>query len=137
MPQLSPHFHSDEFACKNNERTPVPVAYLHTVEYLSKEILEPMRARFGVCRIHSGYRTEEHNRRVGGARNSFHVYTEHDADDVAADVSFRGGSVDEWIDMAESIFEAKRNRKGGIGRYHRGNFVHLDTRDYVSRWDGP
>jgi len=137
MSQLSPHFQSEEFACHDNARTPVPRAYLPAVEYLCKEILEPMRDRFGPCTVNSGFRTAAHNRSIpGSARNSFHVYTIHDADDVAADVWFSRGSVNEWVSHAEQIYAAKRNDKGGIGRYLPGNFVHLDTRDYEARWNG-
>ena len=40
--------------------------------------LEPMRKKYGRVTIVSGYRTRSHNRRVGGASNSFHLYAMHD-----------------------------------------------------------
>jgi len=37
-------------------------------------LLEPIRAQFGPVNVHDGYRTPEHNQRVGGAADSQHLY---------------------------------------------------------------
>lgn len=135
--KLSPHFDSKEFRCKNRPfYSPVPSTHIAALRYLCTEILEPLRARFGTCTVHSGYRTKLYNRAISGARNSFHVYPEHDRDDVAADVSFARGSVREWHSAAEKLMKEKRNSKGGLGFYPSGGFIHIDTRDYVARWNG-
>jgi uncharacterized protein YcbK (DUF882 family) len=132
--RLSPNFMLSEFNCKDG--TPVPRKYVSALRYLCREILEPLREKFGPCKVHSGFRTSAHNRAIHGARNSFHVYTIHDDDDVAADVSFRRGSVREWHREAEKLIDKKRNGKGGLGYYPQGNFIHIDTRDYEARWNG-
>ncbi len=51
MSQLSTHFHTDESARHDSARTPVPRAYPPAVEYLCKELLEPMRDRIGPCTV--------------------------------------------------------------------------------------
>jgi uncharacterized protein YcbK (DUF882 family) len=104
--------------------------------YLAREILEPLREQFGPVRISSAYRTPNYNRKIGGAGNSFHVNERHDADDVAADVVFKRGTPEQWAAAAEKLFARERDRNGGIGIYPAAGFVHLDTRDYPSRWRG-
>ena len=43
---------------------------------LCNTYLEPMRKKFGVARVLSGYRHELYNRLIGGARHSQHIYEE-------------------------------------------------------------
>lgn len=135
--QLTEHFHSSEFDCKDG--TPVPDKYYPALTKLCEVFLEPMRKKFGPGFIHSGFRTTEHNRRVGGARASFHVYTDRPRrDGVAADVSFRKGSVNQWRDEAQRLRANRKDGKGngGIGFYIQGGFIHVDTRDYPADWNG-
>lgn len=132
--KLSQHFDLHEFAC--HDGTPVPASHVDALRYLCREILEPLRAKYGPCKVHSGYRTQDYNAKIGGARESFHVYDEHAVHDVAADVSFARGSVRGWRWKAARILLLKRRRKGGLGMYVAGGFLHVDTRDYVARWNG-
>jgi uncharacterized protein YcbK (DUF882 family) len=87
------------------------------LEYLCRKFLEPLRTKFGSVHINSGFRTTAYNRSIGGASNSFHVYTAHDGNDQAADVTC-----------------ARGNRKGGLGLY--SSFVHCDIRDEKADWRG-
>lgn len=132
--KLSPHFDLREFDCKDG--TPVPETHIAALRYLCREILEPLRAKYGPCKVHSGYRTHDYNRQIGGARESYHVYDEHAAHDVAADVSFARGTVRGWHWKARRLLLLTRRRKGGLGYYPSGGFIHIDTRDYVARWNG-
>lgn len=133
--KLSPNFYLDEFDC--NDGTAVPRAYIPELRYLCETFLEPMRAKFGPCRVHSGFRTESWNRHVGGARESFHLYLiRKPSEGVASDVSFKRGSVTDWKKEAERIRRRRRSGKGGIGYYPAGGFVHVDSRDYAADWDG-
>lgn len=132
--QLSPNFKLSEFNTRDG--TPVPASHIGALRYLCREFLEPMRAKYGPCTIHSGYRHANYNRRIGGARNSFHIYDQHPSHDVAADVSFRRGSVRGWRWKANQLLYRKRRGKGGLGYYPQGGFIHIDTRDYRARWNG-
>ena len=133
--RLSEHFTIEEFDC--NDGTKVPDRYVPALKYLCETFLEPMREEFGPCFVHSGFRTRPYNDRIGGARWSFHVYTDRRRKDgVAADVSFARGSVTDWKRKAVSIRSNKRNGDGGIGFYPQGGFVHIDTRDYPADWNG-
>lgn len=133
--RLSENFTIEEFDC--NDGTKVPARYYAELEALCRDFLEPMRAKFGPCNVHSGFRTSAYNQRIGGARFSFHVYTDRvPTAGVAADVSFAKGSVLEWTEKARRLRSRKRGGKGGIGYYPQGGFTHIDTRDYAADWNG-
>lgn len=132
--RLSKHFVVEEFDCKDG--TKVQKRDYNGLSYLCKQFLEPMRAKYGPCTVHSGFRTASYNRRIGGASNSFHIYTIHDGNDQAADVSFRNGNPEQWGATANSIRRQKRKGKGGIGIYPNARFVHIDIRDYAANWRG-
>ena len=126
--RLSAHFVLSEFHCKDEQRTPVPAAAVPALRRLVRNVLEPMRARFGRCIVNSGFRTDAKNREVGGAPNSQHLY-HRTPGDVAADVTFARGTPREWGDEAERLLP-----QGGVGRYR--TFVHVDNRPFRARWTG-
>lgn len=130
--RLSQHFTVEEFACRDG--TPVMARDYQGLEYLCRVYLEPLRRKYGPVIVHSGYRTVAHNRAVGGASQSFHVYTIHDGNDQAADISCARGNPRAWHRTANTIRAGRRNGKGGLGLY--STFVHIDLRDYKSDWTG-
>jgi uncharacterized protein YcbK (DUF882 family) len=132
MPQLSKNFHSREFNCKDG--TPCPRRDYNGLEYLCKTFLEPLRREFGRVTIHSGYRTRAHNARVGGEPNSFHIYTMHDGNDQAADITCERGRPSDWHRKLARIRARRRDGKGGLGLYR--TFVHVDIRDFPANWRG-
>lgn len=135
MAKLTEHFDSKEFDC--NDGTKVPERYHGQLEKLCEWFLEPMRAKFGACRVLSGYRTDAYNARIGGALYSFHVYTDRmPRDGVAADVCFAKGTPKEWGEFARRMREKHRDGQGGVGVYVHNGFVHVDTRDYEADWVG-
>lgn len=123
--QLTEHFHVREFACKDGRQVPQPA--LAALTALCRDFLEPLRAEYGPCLVMSGYRPEDYNRRIGGARFSQHIY-ELTPDSVAADVIFAKGRPIQWHRSAEEL------RPGGLGLY--GSFIHVDNRPGISRWVG-
>lgn len=127
--QISPHFHVDEFRCKDG--TPVPRKAIPALKRLCEQFLEPLRKKFGPCHVTSGYRTRRYNARIGGARFSQHIYDES-PDSVAADVVFARGTPSQWAREARAI----RNRlgRGGVGEYPRSGFVHVDNRYERADW---
>ena len=130
--RLSPHFVVEEFDCRDG--TKVQKRDYNGLEYLCRQFLEPLRAKFGPVTIHSGFRTKSYNAKVGGASKSFHIYTIHDGNDQAADVSCRRGTPREWHAFMAGIRRRKRNGRGGLGLYR--TFVHVDIRDNKADWRG-
>lgn len=120
---LSPHFMLSEFAMKDG--TLPPIGCTLALRRLCVEVLEPMRVHFGPCTVTSGYRTTAHNRRVGGARRSRHLYEEH-PHEPAADVRFVRGTPEQWAAKAIAM------KVGGVGLYR--SHVHVDQRRVLARW---
>lgn len=121
--QLSDHFMLSEFAMRDG--TLPPIGCIIALRRLCVEVLEPMRLWYGPCTVTSGYRTAAHNRAVGGAPASRHLYAEHHHD-PAADVRFATGTPEKWAALAI------RMKVGGVGLYR--SHVHVDQRRVVARW---
>ena len=115
---LSPHFKVKEFACHDGTDT----------VFVSDKlvgVLEQIRTHFakGVY-VHSGYRTEAHNKSNGGSTYSQHKYG------MAADISIVGVDPKTIAAYAEKLLP----NTGGIGIYK--TFCHVDVRSVKSRWNG-
>jgi len=72
--------------------------------------------------INSGYRCPTHNKKVGGAKNSQHLYGK------AADIRVNGMNPRTLEKYADTVFA-----NGGVGMGGQ-NFVHVDTRGHRARW---
>lgn len=130
---VSKNFRADEFY--THDGTPIPVLAIPGLKALCKDFLEPMRKRFGACTVLSGYRHRWYNTNVvHGVLNSQHIWDES-PESVAADLRFAKGSPAEWAAYAGTL-RKKGSRGGGIGRYDRSGFVHVDSRKYVADWLG-
>jgi uncharacterized protein YcbK (DUF882 family) len=130
--RLSPHFVVEEFDC--HDGTKVMARDYNGLEYLCKTYLEPLRRKYGSVTVNSGFRTAAYNRRIGGASQSFHIYTIHDGNDQAADITCARGTPADWHRTLNWIRQHKRGGKGGLGLYR--TFVHCDIRDYKADWRG-
>jgi hypothetical protein len=127
---ITANFKASEFACNDDDRTPVPEEALPGLRALCQRVLQPMRDEFGVCTVSSGFRTEAYNESVGGATNSFHIYSRHvRAEAAAADITFFSGTLQEWADRADTLLDGG----GGVGRYFDQGFLHVDNGDRVWR----
>lgn len=105
--KIMPNFKVSEFACHDGTTKVL-------IDYELACLLQFMRDIIGKpLRINSGYRTENYNRAIGGAKNSYHKYGR------AFDVS--GADVDLMCKILNSIGVK------GIIRYP--TFVHMDSRD--------
>ena len=106
---VSTNFKVSEFKCQDGSDT----------VYISPElvkVLQQIRDHFGKpVTINSAYRTEAHNKKVGGAPYSKRKYG------MAADIKVQGVTVLNVCKYAASIMQG-----GGVGRYE--SFTHVDVR---------
>lgn len=130
--KLTEHFTAPEFFC--HDGTPAPINARNGMMRLCQDYLEPLRAKFGTAYVLSGYRHELYNAKIGGARNSQHIY-EDTFESVAADMRFARGSVNQWAAEAKRL-RTKNGGKGGVGVYVRQGFVHIDNRNWKADWSG-
>lgn len=114
--KLSANFKVKEFACLDGTDT------IFVSDELVK-VLQSVRDNFGKpVIINSAYRTETHNKKVGGSANSQHKYG------MAADIRINGVSPKTIATYLNKLMPDR----GGIGVY--SSFVHIDVRTKKSRW---
>lgn len=107
--QISANFKVSEFCCKDGSDI-----ILIDVDFV-KNKLQAIRDHFGTpVTINSGYRTESHNAKVGGAKSSYHMKGQ------AFDIVVAGHTPLEVAQYAQSI------DINGIIQYN--GFVHVDGR---------
>lgn len=141
---LSENFTAAEFDCRNGVQW--PPAARDALELWCAVWGEPLRREFGPVRVTSGFRTPDYNHGVGGAGQSYHVYTLRYGPralpglgkGLAADVVPARGTPAAWQRWASGHQMLLRARRGGLrgvslsGRlaavaYPRSGFIHLDT----------
>jgi uncharacterized protein YcbK (DUF882 family) len=116
MGNLSESFSRSEFACN----CPNECGY-DTVDCALLELLEEIRNHFGRrIYINSANRCPAHNRSVGGAENSQHLYGR------AADIVVDGIPPEEVYAFCDAM------EVPGLGSY--STFTHCDTRSGHARW---
>lgn len=122
--RLSKNFTLDEFASKDGAITPPDV--LENLRNLAKN-LQVIRDEIGKpIKINSGYRSPEHNKSVGGVKNSMHTKGK------AADIHISGLTPNQIAAVIFMLIEQKKIKQGGVGIYP--NFVHYDIRGTKARW---
>ena len=118
---VSPHLAWSELACHDAARTPYPAYWRQSHAIALARAFEAIRAVVGrPILVLSAYRTREHNRRVGGARNSQHIYGR--ALDLGTPT---GWTRDQFYQVIRG--EAKHAGIRGLGKYSWG--VHIDIRE--------
>ena len=127
MGDITKHFSWSEFASKDGADFPDDVA--HRIENELAPALEVIRKVVGKpLRINSGYRSPEHNAKVGGSKRSQHVKGR------AVDLALpEGMGVDEFAMLIGNCMALGMIPEGGLGRYR--SWVHYDTRGKRARWD--
>lgn len=116
--RLSKNFTVKEFACSDGTDTVF-------ISLALVNLLQKIRDHFGkAVIINSAYRTEAHNKAIGGATYSQHKYG------LAADIHINGVTPKEIAAYVETLLPSS----GGIGIYK--SFCHIDVRRVKSRWNG-
>lgn len=116
--KLSKNFTVKEFACSDGTDTVF-------ISLVLVNLLQKIRDHFGkAVIINSAYRTEAHNKSIGGATYSQHKYG------LAADIHINGVTPKEIAAYVETLMPSS----GGIGIYK--SFTHVDVRRVKSRWNG-
>lgn len=111
------HFKKKEFECK--------CCGVSIVDVELGDVLDDVREHFNAPTIiTSGYRCEKHNKAVGGALNSQHMYG------IASDIQVKGYTP---VQVHKYLTEKYPN-KYGIGLY--SGWVHIDVRENKARWNG-
>ena len=110
-----PNFAPFEIACRGTGRL--------AVDAEAMDDLQALRVRIGATLyITSGYRSDAHNRAVGGSTRSMHRLG------LAFDISVIG--------LHPPALEAAARDIGftGIGRYRVSRFLHVDRRPWQATW---
>ena len=81
-----------------------------------KKVLRRTAHHYGDVHVHSSYRSRRHNRRIGGAKKSWHRKCK------AVDFSVRGAPMGEVYGFVRSQKEV-----GGRKLYPGGRHIHIDT----------
>ena len=116
--KLSKNFTVKEFACSDGTDTVF-------ISLALVNLLQKIRDHFGkAVIINSAYRTEAHNKAIGGATYSQHKYG------LAADIHINGVTPKAIAAYVETLMPSS----GGIGIYK--SFCHIDVRRVKSRWNG-
>lgn len=123
--KLSKNFSLEEFACKDGSDTPTEA--VENLKLLAKE-LQVLRDYTGKSiGINSGYRSKAHNKKIGGAKNSMHLYGK------AADITVSGMKASQVHALIEKLIADGKMKDGGIGKYH--TWTHYDIGE-PRRWNG-
>ena len=118
------NFSLNEFASKDGASFPLEIIdniklLAANLQVIRDEIKRPMS-------ITSGYRSPAHNRKIGGATNSYHVRG------MAADLKASGLTPKQLFDIIERLQREGKIAKGGLKAYN--TFTHYDIRGTNARW---
>ncbi|MFW0776316.1 MAG: YcbK family protein [Rickettsiales bacterium] len=117
MGDVSPNFSRHEFKCNCGK------CDCDTIDYEILECLEAIRQHFDrVVIVTSAHRCPEHNKNVGGAKNSQHLY---------------GRAVDIVVDSIHpnNVYTFVKSKFPDISTGVYPGFIHLDSRtDGPKRW---
>ena len=122
--KLSTNFSLSEFASADGTAPSGEV--LKNLTELAKN-LEVLRKHLGQpIRVTSGFRSREHNRKIGGAVNSFHVLG------MASDIQVAKMKPEDVAKAIELLIKEGKMKEGGIGIYK--TWTHYDHRGTKARW---
>ena len=110
------NFKIEEFNSKDG--AVMPEVVIENIKELMKN-LQVLRDFYNKpITINSGYRSPEHNKKIGGVQNSQHVLGK------AADIVVKGEDPADVARTIEMLIRQGKMKQGGVGRYR--NFIHYD-----------
>lgn len=124
--KLTNNFSLSEFKCKCG-KCEMPTEVLTNVIQLAKQLQVIRDVIKKPITINSGYRCEAHNKKIGGEKNSQHLFGK------AADIKVTGVSSLQVNKTIEQLVKDGKIKIGGLGLYN--TFNHVDIRPNKARWD--
>jgi uncharacterized protein YcbK (DUF882 family) len=121
--KLTTNFSLNEF---NKHNFTVPTDVLRNLLELAKNLQVLRDEVKKPIKITSGYRSPEHNAKVGGVKSSKHITGQ------AADIKVEGYTPKQVTEVIEKLIAAGKMKQGGIGTY--STWVHYDVRGTAARW---
>lgn len=122
--KLTDNFYLKEFASKDGADTPEDVLCNLRMVAEQLQILRDYTER--PIKVNSGYRSPEHNEKIGGSKNSQHKLGK------AADIVIQGMKPSDTYKLIEYLIGKEVLKIGGLGSYK--SFTHIDIRDNKARW---
>jgi len=122
--KLTNNFSKSEFDCKCGCVMPDDV--LENIKELAYH-LQRLRDKLDKpIKINSAYRCVNHNRKIGGAKNSQHILGN------ASDIVVKDMKPIEVFNFVDKLQKLNMFKLGGLKAYN--TFTHLDIRGYIARW---
>ena len=130
--KLSEHFTLEELIASptakrlNIDNTPTPLVKTR-LELLVKTVLEPIRKKYGKqIIVTSGYRSPELNKKVGGAKTSYHCYG--NAADIRSKSDTPQDNRELWLCIVDMVKRGEISVKQVINEYGF-DWIHLSYQD--------
>ena len=115
--KVSKNFHVREFKCKGTDDVLIDHELLTFLQEIRNHFEQPLH-------ITSAYRTQKHNKAVGGTSTSQHLKGK------ACDFYIDNVSTEELYIYCDTLIGSN----GGVGYYPDRHIVHIDTRGTKARW---
>jgi uncharacterized protein YcbK (DUF882 family) len=122
--KLTNNFNLNEF---NKHNFALTETVLRNIQELAKNLQALRDEVKKPIKITSGYRSPEHNAKVGGVKSSKHITGQ------AADIKVEGYTPKQVTEVIEKLIAAGKMKQGGIGTY--STWVHYDVRGTAARWN--
>tara|TARA_R110000744_G_scaffold314447_1_gene421493 strand:- start:431 stop:796 length:366 start_codon:yes stop_codon:yes gene_type:complete len=121
---MTENFSIAEFQCKCGCKMPLEVTA--NIEELVEELQFLRNIVDSSITINSAYRCPDHNKSVGGAKNSQHLLGK------ASDIVVQGKKPSDTYKLIEDLIKNGVMEEGGLGSYN--TFTHYDIRGTKARW---
>ena len=124
--QISKNFNLKEFQCKGTGQVKIHEKLLELLQELRDTLEQPII-------INSGYRSKEHNKKVGGAKRSQHL------EGTAVDISLRNLDMNakDLASRVQLIADDLGIGRNNLGLGYANTFLHVDVRGLIDENSAP